>query len=78
MSKQQANKQQQSVAEKITACEADISRLEHEREAHVARGVELAERRKSASYAAHVQHDPDSRKALDTVNAEMVTHASEL
>lgn len=60
MSKQTNPSKQQSVAEKITACEADIARPEHEREAHVARGAELAQRRKSASYAAHVQHDPES------------------
>jgi hypothetical protein len=75
---QQATKQQQSPADLIAACEADIGRLEQEREAHVARGVILAERRKAASYAAHVQHDPESRKELDTINAEIGTRASEL
>ena len=72
------NKPQPSPADLISKAEADISRLENEREAHVARGVELAERRKAASYGAHVQHDPESRKQLDAVNAEMATHASEL
>lgn len=38
----------------------------------------MAERRKAASYGAHVQHDPESRKQLDAVNAEIGTHASEL
>jgi hypothetical protein len=77
MSKQAVNKQL-SPAEAIAACEADIARLERERDAHVARGVELAERRKAASYAAHVQHDPESRKALNAINAEIGTHGSEL
>jgi hypothetical protein len=36
------------------------------------------ERRKAASYAAHVRHESDARQVLDTVNAEMATHASEL
>jgi hypothetical protein len=77
MSKQQTNKPA-SPAELISKAEADIARLEHEREAHVARGAELAERRKAASYGAHVQHDPESRKQLDAVNAEIGMHASEL
>ena len=67
-----------SPAELISKAESDITRLEHEREAHVARGVELAERRKAASYAAHVGHESDARQALDTVDAAMATHASEL
>jgi hypothetical protein len=74
-----SNKQtKQTPADPIAACEADITRLEHEREAHVARGVELAERRKAASYGAHVQHDAESRKQLDAINIEIGTHGSEL
>jgi hypothetical protein len=75
MNKQSNKLERVSSAELISKAEADIARLESEREAHVARGVELAERRKAASYAAHVQHDRESRKQLDAVNAEM---ASEL
>lgn len=78
MSKPTPNKQTPSPADAIAACEADITRLEHERETHVARGVILAERRKAASYAAHVQHDPESRKQLDAINSEIGTRASEL
>ena len=77
MSKQ-TSKQPPSPADLIAACEFDIVRLEQERETHVARGVILAERRKAASYAAHVQHDPDSRKALDAINSEIGARASEL
>jgi len=76
MSKTNPNKQ--TPADLIAACEADIVRLEREHEAHVARGVELAERRKAASYGAHVRHESDARQVLDAVNAEMATHASEL
>jgi hypothetical protein len=78
MNKQQANNKQLSVAEAIATCEADIVRLEKNRATHIARGVELAERRKAASYGAHVQHDADSRKSLDVVINEIGTHASEL
>jgi hypothetical protein len=79
MSKQQTNtKPAPTPAELIASAESDIARLEQEREVHVARGVELAERRKSASYAAHVRHEGDARQVLDAVNAEMATHASEL
>jgi hypothetical protein len=41
LSKQTANKQPLPAA-LIAACETDIARLEREREAHVARGAELA------------------------------------
>lgn len=71
-------RKQPSPAELIAACEADIVRVERLRDQHIDRGVELAERRRVASYAAHVQHDPESRKQLDAVNAEIGTHASEL
>jgi hypothetical protein len=69
---------QQSPADAIAACEADIDRLKRGLEAQAARAIELAEQRKAASYAAHVQHDPESRKQLDAINAEIGTHASEL
>ena len=75
MSKQMSK---QSPADVIAACEADIDRLKRGLEAQAARAIELAEQRKAASYAAHVQHDPESRKQLDAINAEIGTHASEL
>ena len=66
--------QQQAVAE----AERVVVELQAKRDAHVERGRELDERRKSLSYAAHVQHDPASRKTLDALNEEVAKHGSEL
>jgi hypothetical protein len=79
MSKQaNPSKQIPTPAEQIAACESDIRRLEHERADACARGLVLTERRRAASYGAHVQHDADSRRELDCINAEIGAYGSEL
>lgn len=65
---------QQSVA----VCEQTLQQLEAKRAKLVERGAELPELRRGASYLAHVQNDAAARRALDAVNAESATHASEL
>jgi hypothetical protein len=72
----QLNKQ--SPAELISQAESDIRRLEQMRDAHIARGVELGERRKALSYNTHVERDAAARKQLDDVNREIGAHAPEL
>jgi hypothetical protein len=65
---------QQTVAD----AESTLKQLEAKREKLITRGAELPELRRGAAYLAHVQHDAEARRALDKVNAEVATHASEL
>jgi hypothetical protein len=74
MTKTKQHEPQQSVA----ACELTLQRLEAKRAKLVERGAELPELRRGAAYLAHVQQDADARRALDKVNAEVATYASEL
>jgi hypothetical protein len=71
MSKQPTNKGG------VAAAEAVLADLETKRQRHRERGVELEAARKRASYGAHVQHDPQERKALADVVDETVRHETE-
>jgi chromosome segregation ATPase len=74
MTKTKQHEPQQTVA----ACEQTLKELEAKRAKLVERGAELAELRRGAAYLAHVQRDAEARRALDKVNAEVATYASEL
>ena len=64
MSKQQTNTQHPSPVEAISACEADIARLEGKREQLAQRVAEHASARERLSYRAHVQQDAEASKEL--------------
>jgi hypothetical protein len=62
----------------VADCEETLRVLESKRAELVARGAELPELRKGAAYLAHVERNAEARRALDKVNAEVATYASEL
>lgn len=62
----------------VDDAERVLAELEARRVALVERGAELAETRKRVAYAAHVITDPEARRELDRVNAEVATHDSEM
>jgi hypothetical protein len=59
-------------------CEATLQALLAKRDELIARGEKLPELRRNASYAAHVEQNAEARDDLDSINAEISIHASEL
>jgi hypothetical protein len=70
--------QAQTVTLHVLACQETLAALEAKRAELVARGEKLPELRRGAAFAAHVEGNEEARNALDAVNVEVATHASEL
>jgi hypothetical protein len=60
------------------AAEQIVERLVEQRAAHVAAGDELIERRRRASHAKYINHDPEAAKELTEIHDAVVVHQSEL
>jgi hypothetical protein len=61
----------------VADCEVTLRALDLKRAALVARGEKLPELRRDAAFAAHVEKDPEARKALDRVAAEVASYETE-
>jgi hypothetical protein len=66
--------QQQTVA----AAEKVLADLQEKRQALVTHAAVLDSQRRDAAFAAHVKGDPEARRTLDKINAEVAVHSSEL
>jgi hypothetical protein len=63
--KDQAMTKQQTKPVTVASAQATLTALEQKRQRLIGRAAELAEQRRSAAYAYHVQHDSAARVALD-------------